>query len=589
MNYIEKSKKLQQLMIENNIDTFILTKFDPHQSEDGGDFYNLPKYFSGFTGSNAKLVITQDKFYIFTDARYYAQCIKETNDNEYTLIKESELDSVPFFNFAIAKTKENGTISIISDTLSVNSVNEIAPLLSEKNIGLVPNGDLINQIWTDRSLQNTQKIFELDIKYAGETRASKISSVQNTFKNRGAKAYILSSLDDIAYILNLRGFDIPYNTFFYSFMVFEENKTTLFVDLEKITEVKSTLEKDNVLVRDYNEIFDYIRTINNGTKTLININKTCYKIFENGEHLDFLIDNFDITSNMKSIKNSVELTNIKASSNRDNAAIVRSIKRVKDNANNLTEYDVNNILLEERKKDDLFIVESFHPICAYNANAAMAHYHATKDDFQSLKASGSLLIDSGASYYDGTTDITRTIALGEVSDDFKTDFTLVLKSHIKVATAKFLSGATGSKIDAIAREPMWNVGRNYNHGTGHGIAYVGPVHEGPQNLGYKDNGVALKLNMIMSNEPGLYVDGKHGIRTENTVCVVPFIETIDGAFFQFETLSYCPIDTDLIKTDMLTQEEKLWLNNYHKDVYKNLSPYLAGEDLEFLQNQTKEI
>ncbi len=589
MNYIEKNKKLQQLMIENNIDTFVLTKFDPHQSEDGGDFYNLPKYFSGFTGSNAKLVITQDAFYIFTDARYYSQCQKEISESNYNLIKESEVDSVPFLNFAINNTKNNGTIAIISDTISINSVNEIAHLLTEKNIDICSKDTLIDQIWLDRKQLDTRKIFELDTKYSGETRSSKIKTIIESVMERGAEIYILSSLDDIAYTLNIRGFDIPYNTFFYSYLIFEKNKTTLFVDLDKISDVKSTLENDDITIKPYNEIFDYIKTIKPETKTLININKTCYKIFEYGQHLNFITDSFDITSNIKSIKNSTELKNIKASSNRDNAAIVRSIKRVKETANNLTEYDVNKILLEERKKDPAFIVESFHPICAYNENAAMAHYHATKDDFHTLAFSGALLIDSGASYLDGTTDITRTIKLGDVSDDFKTDFTLVLKSHIKVATAKFLNGATGSKIDAIAREPMWNVGRNYNHGTGHGIAFVGPVHEGPQNLGYKDNGVSLKVNMIMSNEPGLYVNNKHGIRTENTICVVPFMDSIDGTFLQFETISYCPIDTGLININMLSLEEKTWLNNYHKDVLKNLSPYLTGDDLEFLKNETKEI
>ncbi len=229
------------------------------------------------------------------------------------------------------------------------------------------------------------------------------------------------------------------------------------------------------------------------------------------------------------------------------------------------------------------------PLGHHTKNAAMAHYHATKDAFSKLQSKGAILIDSGASYFDGTTDITRTISLGECDDDLKTDFTLVLKSHIACATAKFLNGATGSKIDAIARFPMWNVGRNYGHGTGHGIAFVGPVHEGPQNIGYKDNGVSLKENMIMSNEPGLYIDNKHGIRIENTICVIPFMESIDGKFLQFETLSFCPIDLDLVKIDMLSQEEKQWLNTYHNNVFENLSPYLSGDDLKFLKIQTKQI
>ncbi len=587
MNYTEKNSKLQKLMQEQNIDTLVLTKFDPHQSEDGGDYYHLPKYFSGFTGSNAKLIITQSDLYIYTDGRYYAQCKNETASSGYQLVKESELDSVPFLEYAINITKENGTLAIVSDTLSVSQVNDILPMLKSKNITLKTDCDLVSKVWEDRAFNTTKNIYELDVKYCGEARTSKINRVRETMAQKGAKNYILSSLDDIAYILNIRGFDIPYNTFFYSYMVFEQDKTTLFVDLNKISDVKSILEKDGVTVLPYEEIFNYITSLPQGSKTVINMNKTCHKIYTSGSHLSFILDKNDITEHMKCIKNETELENIRNSSNRDNAALVRAFRRVKKDAKNLTEYDVNKIVLEERVKDDLFINESFHPICAYMQNGSMAHYHATEQSHTALKNEGILLIDSGATYFDGTTDITRTIALGEVSEEIKTDFTLVLKSHIKVAKAKFVSGATGSKLDAIAREPMWNVGRNYNHGTGHGIAFVGPVHEGPQSMGFKDNGVPLKQNMILSNEPALYKDNGYGIRTENTVAVTPFMSSDDGTFFQFETLSYCPIDLDLINKSMLTQEELDWLNDYHYNVFHKLSPLLQGEDLEFLIVETR--
>ncbi len=587
MNYTEKNSKLQKLMKEQNIDTFVLTKFDPHQSEDGGDYYHLPKYFSGFTGSNAKLIITQNELFIYTDGRYYAQCKYETEANGYVLVKESEANSIPFLEYAIKITKENGTIGIVPDALSVAQVLDVLPKFKEKNITLKSDIDLINEVWTDRAFAPSKKIYDLDVKYTGEDRTSKINRVREVMTEKGAKNYILSSLDDIAYVLNIRGFDIPYNTFFYSFMIFEENKTTLFVDLEKISEVKEILEKDGINILAYEQIFDYISNLKAGTKTIINVNKTCHKIYTSGSHLNFISEKNDITEHMKCIKNETELENIRQSSIRDNVALVRAFRRIKKNANNLNEYDVNNILLEERQKEDLFIIESFHPICAYMGNGSMAHYHATKDSHSNLKNEGILLIDSGATYYDGTTDITRTIALGEVSKEIKTDFTLVLKSHIKVARAKFLSTATGSKLDAIAREPMWNVGRNYNHGTGHGIAFVGPVHEGPQSMGFKDNGVPLRENMILSNEPALYVDNQYGIRTENTVGIAPFMQTNDGTFFQFETLSYCPIDLDLVDKSMLTEEELFWLNDYHYNVYTKLSPYLQGDDLEFLIVETR--
>ncbi len=585
----QKSEQLQALLKENNIDTLVLTKFDPHQSEDSGDYYNFPKYFSGYTGSQAKIIITQKDLFILTDGRYYLQAEKETKENGYTLVKESELDSVPFLDYAINITKENGTIAFLADTLSLSVVNSFLPKLKNKNLTLKTDIDLIEKVWTDRAFTKTDKIFDLNVKYTGEDRLSKIAKIKNSLKEKNVKNYILSSLDDIAYTLNLRGFDIEYNTFFASYLIFEQDKTTLFVDLEKISDVKEILEKDGITILPYGQIFEYISTMKKGEKTLINENKTCYEIVSKGSHLDFILEKTDISEEMKAIKNAVEIENIKNSSNRDNASLVRSFKRIKENADKLTEVLVADILLEERKKDDLYLMESFHPICAYMSNAAMPHYHATKEEFSSLKAEGVILIDSGATYFDGTTDITRVITLGEVSDEIKVDYTLVLKSHFKVANAKFVSGTSGGKIDAIAREPMWNVGRNFNHGTGHGIAFVGPVHEGPHSLGFKDNGVMLKDNMIMSNEPGLYVLGSHGIRTENTVSVIPFMETIDGQFLQFETLSYLPYELELIKKEMLTSEEIEYLNEYHKQVYTKLSPYLSGDDLEFLKEQTKQI
>lgn len=589
MDYKFRNDTFQKLMKQKNIDTYILTKFDPHQSEDAGEYYNLPKYFSGFTGSNAKLIITQNELYIFTDGRYYVQCENETAQNRYEMIKESERDSIPFLDFAIKKTKENGVIAFLPDTLSVSIVKDFLSKLKQKSISIIIDDNIVDTIYQNRQLPKTDKIFELDIKYSGVNRKSKINLIRNQLAQRGIKNYIVSSLDDIAYMLNIRGFDVPYNTFFASYLLFEQDKTTLFVDLDKISDVKNILENDNITVRDYDHIFEYIEKINKGQKTLINVDKTCYKIFVKANHLDIIEENIDITANLKAIKNTIEIENIKNSSDRDNASLVRSFKKIKENAKNLTEVCVAKILLEERKKDNKYIVESFHPICAYMGNASMAHYHATEEQFSKLDDEGILLIDSGATYYDGTTDITRTISLGEVSEEIKHDFTLVLKSHIKVANAKFLYGATGSKIDAIAREPMWQVGRNYNHGTGHGIAYVGPVHEGPQSMGFKDNGVMLEENMIMSNEPALYVSGKHGIRTENTVRIIPFMENYGVKFLQFETISYCPIEVDLIKKDMLTMEEIKWLNDYHKKVFDKLSVYLTGDDLEFLKIQTRQI
>lgn len=583
----QRIDEFRKLMTEHKIDTYILTKFDPHQSEDAGTYYNLPSYFSGFSGSNGKLVITKDNLYIFTDARYYQQTEIETSKYGYTLVKEGEKDSVPFLDFAYDITPENGVIGFSAETLSVFTLRSFLNKLKAKDITLNTDDDLISKVYTDRAFPITKNIFELDVKYAGLSRCEKIRKVQDELSNKKACAYILSSLDDIAYTLNLRGFDVEYNTFFASYLIFENDKTTLFVDLDKIKDVKEILEKDNITVLSYSEIFNYIEKMPAKTKTVINVKKTCYEIYNKGSHLTFIEDEMDITEVHKSIKSETEIKNAKNAYIRDAVALLRAVKRVKQNCTELTELSVAEILYEERSKNELFLMESFHPICGYNENGAMMHYHATPERFSKLSNEGMLLIDSGATYYDGTTDMTRTICLGETTAEMKHDFTLVLKSHIAVATAKFVQGSTGGKIDAIARTPLWNVGRNFAHGTGHGIAFVGPVHEGPQNMGFKDNGVPLQENMFVTNEPGLYVDGKFGIRTENIVRVIPFMESIDGAFFQFETLAFFPIDINLINKDMLTSEELSWINNYHKEVFEKLSPFVSGDDLEFLKAETK--
>lgn len=585
----DRIKSLRSVMKQNNIDTYILTKFDPHQSEDAGEYYNQVLYFSGFTGSNGKLVITEDKCYIFTDGRYYQQAILETEKNDFILMRESDKDTLPFLLFALDITPENGKIGFCAKTLSVDTLSKFLIKKDEKHISLFTDSSVISSVNTTRAFPPTKEIYELDVKYAGTSRSEKINIVRAKMKDRKANCYILSSLDDIAYILNLRGYDVPYNTYFASYLIFEENKTTLFVDSKKIANVKNILENDNITVLDYEEISNYISKLDKGLKTIINVTKTCFEIYNTGSHLDFIKEDSDITSNMKCIKNDTEIENIKNATLRDTVALLKAVRRIKKDCKNLTEHSVSEILYEERAKDDLFICESFHPICGYNENASIIHYHATKESHSNLNDNGLFLIDSGATYFDGTTDMTRTIVLGDITKEMRDDFTLVLKSHIAIATSKFVKGVTGSKIDSFSRAPLWENGRNFDHGTGHGLAFVGPVHEGPQSMGFKDNGVMLDINMLLTNEPGLYVVGKHGIRTENTVRVIPYMTTDDGEFLQFETLSYFPIDRKAINKDLLNQKEIDWINNYHSTVFSKLSKFVTSEDLDFLREETKEI
>ncbi|MFV0503291.1 MAG: aminopeptidase P family N-terminal domain-containing protein [Lachnospirales bacterium] len=572
--------KLRELMKINNIDTYIITKFDPHQSEDSEEYYSSVKFISGFTGSAGTVVVTQGYAGLWTDGRYYIQAKKELNKN-IELVKASNPGVIGFLDYAYKNTKTNGKIAFDGETMSCYMVKNLLEKTEKKNITLETNVDFIGELWTNRPSLSKNNIFIHEEKYCGESSQSKIKRVR---EKMDTDYYIISSLDDIAWLTNLRGSDVENNTFFAAYFVLSKNDAILFIDKDKLD---FHVDHVDVEVRDYNEIYDYLKALESENIALKS-SSTNYNIFKACQGKKIIELPIDITEEFKAIKNSIEIENLEKVNIRDGVAMVRSIKWVKENYREMDEVDVANKFAEYRQIGTNYVGPSFGTIAAYMSNAAMSHYHPTKENCSKLKDGGFMLVDSGGQYFDGTTDMTRTFSLGNLSDEMKKDFTYVLKSHIAIASAKFPENATGGQIDGITRASMWEDGVDFNHGTGHGLGFFGCVHEGPHNISGKSTRNFPK-GILVTNEPGLYKEDKYGIRTENTVTVEDFKSTEFGNFYKFRTISYCPIDIDAIDVSMLNSREIKWVNDYHDVVFSKLKDYLDSEEVEFLEVETRRI
>lgn len=590
MTINKKIKMLQLMMIENNIDTYIITKNDPHATEYAPIDFNSVLFISGFTGSNAIIAITQEEAYLWTDGRYFLQATKELNNTNFILQKDGEPGVKNIFDFVVSATKKNGVIGFDGKTLDTASVFTLIKKSKQKNILLQTDIDLVGEIWIDRSVLQKNKLFNHDISFAGLSVSEKIKKVKSIMLNLEIDTYVISSLDDIAWLLNLRGHDIKNNSSFISYAIIDKSNTILFVDLEKTTDVINFLNNDNILVKDYASIIDYIKQIKKDNTIAINPNVTNYNLYLSLSNYNINLLDIDIIADLKSCKNQIEVTNLKDAYIRDAAYLLRALKWIKENVNNnITEYDIGKKVDAFRSVDKNYICPSFDTIAGYMDNSALMHYKATEFDCKIIKNRGFLLLDSGAIYLDGTTDITRTFCLGEISSQMKKDFTLVLKAMIGLSEAIFLEGAYGIELDSFARKIMWDNHMDYKCGTGHGIGFCLNVHEGPQSISRRLVNAPLKLFMVTSNEPGVYRENEYGIRTENTILVVEDQKNQFGNFYKFETLSYFPIDINAIEKSMLTEKELDWINNYHKQVFDKLSPHLTSDETEFLKTETRLI
>lgn len=585
-------EKLRQSMKENNIDAYIVPSYDAHQSEYVADYFKARQWISGFTGSAGTVVITLDDAGLWTDGRYYTQAANQLLDSGIRLFRMVD-PGVPSYTEWLRDTlKEGSVIGFDGKVLSIDTIRNMEKILRQKKISIKIDIDLIDRLWKDRPSLPSDLIFTHDIKFAGQSRIQKLDQVRKEMREKKANYYLLSSLDDIAWLLNIRGCDVPNNPVVISYVVVEENKCTLFINLSKVSvDVKKELEKDQVLCLEYNQIHNFLHKLTPNDAVLLDPLKTSGALYYDIPNYTVKIECLNITTKLKAIKNDTELRNLRTCEINDGVAMVKFIKWLKTSIKTevITEISASEKLESFRAQQEFFMGPSFDTIAAYKDHAAMMHYSAKEDTQYTLKNEGLFLVDSGGQYYNGTTDVTRTVVLGQLTKEEKRDFTLVLKGHIALSSAKFLHGATGSNLDILARQPIWEVGLDYKCGTGHGVGFFLNVHEGPQSLSKAPNETVLEKGMILTNEPGIYKEGKHGIRTENMMIVVEDEKTEYGQFLKFEPITYCPIDLDGIDLNMLTDFEIQWINDYHREVFSKLSPYLNSDEKTWLEKETRRI
>jgi Xaa-Pro aminopeptidase len=575
MKIRERVEKLRELMKKNKMDAYIIPSFDSHQSEYVAEHFRCREWISGFTGSAGTVVVTLEDAGLWTDGRYYIQAEKQLQGSEIKLFKAMEPDVPSYTEWVRDNLKEGNSVGFDGSVFSVKIVKDMEKEFKKKAITINMEHDLIGMLWTDRPEMSKDPIFIHDVKFAGKTRTEKLNEVRAEMKKEDADYYLLSSLDDVAWLLNIRGNDVPNNPVVTANVIISKDKCYFFIDSKKVpSEVRAELENENIELKEYNQIKDFLKEISANSTVLFDDKMTNASLYNAMKAEVNKIEKPNVTTDLKAIKNPIEMKNFRECQVTDGVAMVKFIKWLKESVakETITEISASDKLQELRLQGKDCVDISFDTIAGYKEHAAMMHYKATEASQYTLKKEGFFLVDSGGQYYSGTTDITRTIVLGKLTDEEKTHFTLVLKSNIALDSVKFLHGATGSNLDVLARQPIWKYGLDYKCGTGHGVGYFLNVHEGPQRFSQVPNTDKLEEGMIITNEPGIYLEGKHGIRTENMMLVVKDEKTEFGQFMKFEAITYCPIDLEGIKVEMLTEDEKAWLNSYHKTVYEKLSP-----------------
>ena len=578
---------LRSLMQSKSISAYITYSTDPHSGEYVPAHWESRKWITGFTGSAGTAVITPDDGGLWTDSRYFIQAEEQLTDTGLKLFKERmpETPSIPQWLCSVLKKGER--VGIDGYTTPLQTVNELRNELSAYGIEVVMIEDPYKTIWNDRPDLPDNKLFILEEKYSGESASSKISTIRNHISNTGTDYILISALDEIAWTLNMRGTDIECNPLFVSYLLISEKEATLYINKNKLTETTvDYLQSQGVGHRNYEDIESDLTAIS-GRKTAMSpsINFAMYNAAS--EHNTVFIQPSPV-SEYKAVKNQTEINGFRNAMLRDGVAMVRFLIWLQKNIgnSNLTELSIDEQLYKERSAMENFRGISFATIAGYQEHGAIVHYEADEHSASILRPEGLLLIDSGAQYLDGTTDITRTIPLGPTTEEQKKDYTLVLKGFIQLAMAEFPQGTCGTQLDVLARLSMWEEGINYGHGTGHGVGHFLNVHEGPHQIRMNNVPTPLQPGMTVTNEPGIYRAGKYGIRTENTMLTVPSRKTDFGEFYKFEQLTLCPINTETILWDMLSSKEIRWLNEYHETVYSKLSPLLSDEEKQWLRNTT---
>ena len=593
MNIInQRLADLRELMQREHLAAFIFPSTDPHQGEYIPDHWKGREFISGFNGSAGTAVVTMTSAALWTDSRYFLAAEEQLAGTEFQLMK-LKIEGTPTISEWLGKELKDTQSPEVGIDGMVNSASAakalIAELRNEGGITLRTNFDPLAQIWKQRPPIPTNPVELYPLEYAGESTQEKITRIRKALRDRHADGMLMAALDDIAWTLNLRGTDVHCNPVFVSYLIISTKEVILYINKEKLTpEVSDYLKAEGIKVDDYTNVgqglkdyFEYNILLDPDE-----VNYTLYKMVKRE-----IIEAESPVKRMKTIKNATEIEGFRRAMLKDGIALVKFLHWLKPavEAGGQTEISIDQKLTALRAEQPLYRDISFDTIAGYQAHGAIVHYEATPETDIPLKPEGFLLLDSGAQYLDGTTDVTRTIALGPVTEEQKKIYTLVLKGHIQIELCKFPSGSSGTQMDILARKDMWREGLNYLHGTGHGVGTYLNVHEGPHQFRMEWKPAPLVSGMTITDEPGIYLAGKFGVRTENTLLIVPFKETEFGKFLQFESLTLCPIDTTPIVVEMLLPEERQWLNDYHQMVFNRLSPHLTPEEQDWLRNATKPI
>ncbi len=564
---------------------------DPHASEYLPERWQTRSFISGFTGSFGIVVVTEHEVGLWTDTRYFIQAEEQLKGSGILMHKLRVPDAVPPEIWLADKLVAGNTVGIDTQTISVAAFRNLQKSLAKKGIELVAAPDLFEIIWKDRPQVPDDKIFDFGTVFTGFSRKEKQNHMATKLNQLKADYHVVTMLDELAWQFNLRGSDINYNPVFMGFGLVGQNDNILFINKSKIPDkLLKVLENENINIKEYDDFYPFLTETKN-KKIVLDPSTTNFHVYNVLQLNNEIIEEISFITLAKSIKNSTELKGFRAAMLKDGIALVEFLFWLKSNIGKtkMTEYEIGRKLAEFRSKQNNFKGESFPPIVGYKSHGAIVHLSVGPEDALEVKQEGILLFDSGGQYLDGTTDITRTVALGEVSEQQKMDFTLVLKGMISLTLAEFPLGTKGCHLDILARQPLWENGLNYGHGTGHGVGHFLNVHEGPMAIRQEYNEHRIEPGMVMSNEPAFYREGEYGIRTENMMVCVEIQNTKFGQFLGFETLTICPIDTTLIVPELLSENEKNWLNDYHKKVHESLKPLLSEELHSFLEELTKEI
>ncbi len=586
--------RLREVMKQHGIDAVVITGTDPHQSELPPHHWRGREWLTGFesaNGTNGTAVVLMDEAYCWTDSRYFIQAEEQLKDTGFKMMKEDGPEAVDLIGWLAGHLKEGQTVGIDGMTFSVSLAQRLQQELSDNGIRLNDSFPQFDYIYPDRPQRPKNELFIHDEGIVGETVDSKIRRVLAEVKAELANAVLLSALDDIAWATNLRtAGDINYSPIFVGFLYLDESRRILFVDAEKVNaDVKAHLDKYGIEVKGYEDVLSFVAALPKETRLLLDPEKTARGIYDKVGCTP--VFGGSRVAKLKSIKNPTMLKNLATAMEKDGVALTRFFMMVEKEypSGKLTEVELGKRLRALRLADPACVDESFSAILGWNGHGAIVHYEATEETDVAIEGDGLLLVDSGGQYTYGTTDITRTVALGTPAEEQKHDFTLVLKGHIALGTAVFPEGTTGHQLDAFARQFLWNEGKAYYHGTGHGVGFFINCHEGPQNIRLNINPTPLQPGMITSNEPGLYLEGRYGIRLENLIVTVPAMETEFGRFYKFDTMTLFPFDTALMQTEIMTDAEIEWVNAYHAEVRRRLTPLLSAEEAAWIEKKTAPI